>query len=206
MIKCWVHYSLRIPPLVFRGATSLRNLIAPNIINPPKRSTFFHNMEGFLFCKRWSVSWNDFIRDRKLLQFSSTQTSHLYAIWSFISCHIRNVVYMLHCPCGLQHVGCTIRKLHIGLEEHIENIKHGFQGYSVSKHYAQSHNEKPAVTIFLVIDKHNPHWRGLIACRDISCLETRWIYDLKCFTPFGLIIEWDINCFFSINWDSLYSY
>ena len=102
---------------------------------------------------------------------------------------------MLKCPCGLQYVGRTKRPLQVRLNEHINNIRLGYTKHSVSKHYLLAHNKNPKNTIFLGIDKFSPHWRGSHLVRTISQLEMSWVHRLKCYTPFGLNIEVDVNCF-----------
>ena len=49
--------------------------------------------------------------------------------------------------------------------------------------------------MFLGIDKFRPHWRGSSLVREISKLEMAWIHKIKCYTPFGLNIEVDVNAF-----------
>lgn len=110
-------------------------------------------------------------------------------------CTTLNVVYLLICPCGLQYVGSTIQAMNVRVNEHITNIKKCFLKHSVSRHYLECHNKNPAGTTFIAIDRVNPDWRGSVNKREISRLETRWIYDLKCYTPFGLNVDWDVNCF-----------
>lgn len=43
------------PKMIYRGVPSLKNKLAPNIINPPIKPTFFHNWTGFNPCKRCTV-------------------------------------------------------------------------------------------------------------------------------------------------------
>lgn len=88
------------------------------------------------------------------------------------------------CPCGLQCVGRTMRAMNVRVKEHITNIKKGFPKHSVSRHYLEWHNENPAGTTFIA--RFTPHWRGSMTKREIAQLETRCIYDLKCYTSFEL--------------------
>lgn len=46
------------------------------------------------------------------------------------------------------------------MNKHIGNIKRGFPGHSVSKHYAQCHGKNPDGTLFMAIDKFVPDWIG----------------------------------------------
>lgn len=102
---------------------------------------------------------------------------------------------MVQCPGGLQYVGRTKRPLQVRLNEHINNTRRSFTKHSVSKHYLTVHNRNPSNTIFLGFDKYRPHWRGSCLVRSISKLEMSWVYRIKCYTPFGLNIDVDINYF-----------
>lgn len=102
---------------------------------------------------------------------------------------------MLQCPCGLQYMGNTKRTMQIRLGEYITNIRNGFKYPSVSKHYATHHNRDPANTLFIGIDKFSAHWRGSAYIRGLSRLEITWIYRVRCYTPFGLNIDVDMNTF-----------
>lgn len=81
------------------------------------------------------------------------------------------------------------------LEEHVGNIKQGFPKHNLSKHYAKHHNKNLDGTLFVPIEKLNPHWRGTNRVRSISKIETQWIFDMKSYVPHGLNVDWDINCF-----------
>lgn len=122
-----------------------------------------------------------------------------HEIESFITCATEGLVYLLQCPCGLQYVGRTKRPLSVRLNEHITNIKAGFLKHSVSKHSLLAHNRDPSKTIFLGIDRYSPHWHGSSLVRSISKLEMSWIHTIKCYTPFGLNIEVDVNAFIAIH-------
>lgn len=64
---------------------------------------------------------------------------------------------MLNCPCGQQYIGRTIRKLQNRVKEHLANIRSGFPGHSVSKHYAKYHGKNLAGTIIIGIDHVHHH-------------------------------------------------
>lgn len=95
----------------------------------------------------------------------------------------------------LQYVGRTTRALNIRIGEHIGNIKRGFIGHSVSKHFRLCHNQNSSLLQVIAIEKYVPHWGGDNLKRNISRRGTKWIYDLQCYRPWGLNIEWDTNCF-----------
>lgn len=67
--------------------------------------------------------------------------------------------------------------------------------HSISKHYAIHHNRKPANTLFIGIDKFSAHWRGSSLVMELSRLEMAWIHRLRCYTPYGLNVDVDINAF-----------
>lgn len=84
-----------------------------------------------------------------------------------------------------------MRMLQIRLEEHIGNIKRGFRGHNLSKHYAKHHNRNPAGTLFIALEKFTLHWRGSHIRKSISRLEICCTYNLKTYIPFGLNIDLD---------------
>lgn len=182
------------PRVLFRGATSFRHMLAPNVPDPPVRLSFFGDLKGFSPCRRCAVCKVNTVKDRRLTEFTSVNTGLTYPIKSLITCTTKCVVYLLRCPCGLEYVGRTVRKLHVRLGEHITNIKQGFDKHSVSRHYDLVHNRDPTGTTFIGIEKYIPHWRGSNGKRTISRAETNWIYRLGSHAPSGLNIEWDINC------------
>lgn len=183
------------PRILFRGAMNLRHTLAPNVPDPPQRSTFFGDLKGFSPCRRCRVCRVNAVCQRRLTEFTSTGTGVTYPINSLITCASKCVVYLLRCPCGLEYVGRTTRKLSVRLGEHITNIKQGFDKHSVSRHYDEVHNRDPSGTTFIGIEKYVPHWRGSNGKRTISRSETNWIFRLGSHAPNGLNIEWDINCF-----------
>lgn len=95
----------------------------------------------------------------------------------------------------LQYVGRTMRAMNVRVNEHLTNIRKGFLKHTVSRHYLEHHNKYPVGTTIIAIDRFTPHWRGSFTKREISRLETRWIYNLKCYTPSGMNVEWDVNSF-----------
>lgn len=41
--------------VIYRGATSMQGSVAPNVVDPPKWTSFFHQMKGFYPCCRCNV-------------------------------------------------------------------------------------------------------------------------------------------------------
>lgn len=145
------------PQMVYKGAPSLRNRVAPNVLNSPIiKASLFENLAGFYQCRRCRVCSHNGCTQRRTHMFSSTSTSREHEIELFITCFTEGVVYLNQCPCGLQYVGRTKRPLSVRLNEHITNIKSGFLKHSVSKHYILVHNKDRSRTIFMGIDKYCP--------------------------------------------------
>lgn len=147
------------PQVVFKGASSLGNKIAPSIQDPPREHRhFFQNLTGYYQCKKCQVCSLDSCRDRKISGFVSTSTSCSFQVKPFITCSSEGVVYLIQCPCGLKYVGRTKRALQVRLNEHIGNIRRGFKNHSVSRHYDEVHHRDPSNTLYMGIDKYTPHW------------------------------------------------
>lgn len=82
--------------------------------------------------------------------------------------------------------------LYVRLAKHVGN---GGEKHNLSRNYAKYHYKNSKGTRFIALDKGSPHCRGTNMVRSISRLETRWIFDMKSYVPFGLNVDWDINCF-----------
>lgn len=181
--------------VTFRGAPALRGRLAPNVLDPPSKPKFFHNLVGFFPCKRCNVCKINLERPKKFTDFISTVDNSIYHIKFFATCTTPFIVYLITCPCNKQYVGRTIRSFAIRVNEHITSIIKGKTNHSVPKHYLIKHNKDPKGTRFQIIDRFEAPWRGASSKRGVSRLETYWIYTLKSYTPFGMNIEWDINSF-----------
>lgn len=167
-----------LPQVVFRGVSSLRDMVAPNVCDPQNtKLMFFQNMTGFYKCKKCSVCSVNGISGKKTTQFSSHSIAQVFQIRTFITCSTPKMVYLLICPSnlfGLQYIGRTIRPLQVRPNEHIGNIRRGFKGHLVSRHYLEVHNKNPSGTCFLATDKLKLHWKGGSRRREISKLEMSW--------------------------------
>lgn len=184
------------PRVVFRGVASLGSKVAPSVQDPPcENRNFLQNLTGYYKCGRCQVCSLNANRARRITQFTSTSTLRSYDIKPFITCTSVGVVYLLQCPCGLQDVGRTKRALWVRLNEHIGNIKRGYDKHPVSRHYDQVHNRDPSNTLFVGIDKYKPHWRGSLLVREISKSEMSWIHRLKSYVPRGMNVDVDVNAF-----------
>lgn len=68
------------PKVIFRGVSSLRGKIAPNTINPPTRSSFFHYLVGYFPCRKCTVCQYNSCGGRKSLEYKSNVTNRVYPI------------------------------------------------------------------------------------------------------------------------------
>lgn len=114
--------------VVYRVAPSLRVRIAPNVIDTPVRTTFFHNLKGYYPCRKCNVCHHNTCGRRKSDMFKSTTTNPSYQMKHFTTCTTKNIVYLLNCPCK-NNVGRTICLFSVKVNEHIANIKKGFLNY-----------------------------------------------------------------------------
>lgn len=181
--------------IIFRGAPSLQGQVAPNIINPPARPSFFHDWTGFYPCKKCVVCRHNIPIRRKLTEFTSTVTGKRYTIKPFCTCNTRYIVYLIVCPCGKQYVGRTTRTFTKRVSEHISLIKSRDSKHSVPRHYKEVHNSDPTGSLFMIIDKYTPPWRGGALTRGVSRLEMFWIHELRSLYPRGMNVDLDINAF-----------
>lgn len=163
-------------------------------------SLFFINLKALILVE--NVQFAMLIKAKKICQFKSHTTVKVYDINTFITCTSKNVVYLLIFSCGLQYVDRTMSAMNVRFKEHLANIRKGFPKHTVSRHYLKCHNKNPAGTTVIAIDRFTPHWRGCVTKREISWIETHWIYDLKCYNPFGLNVDWNVNSFINTCWFS----
>lgn len=167
------------PQIIFKGASSLIGLLPVCRILWKWIDVFFRTSKVIIAVKN-VVCFLNKCKDRKIFNFVSTSTARTFKVEPFITCSSEGVVYLIQCPCGLQHMERTKRALKVRLNEHISNIGKGFKNHSVSRHYVEVHHRDPSSTLFIGIDKYKPHWRrGSSLIREISRQEMAWIYRLK---------------------------
>lgn len=61
--------------VIYRGAPSLKSRIVHNVINPPKKPTFFQDSKGYYPCRKCNVCVHNICGWRKSECFESTTTS-----------------------------------------------------------------------------------------------------------------------------------
>lgn len=185
------------PQFIYRKAPTLRDKLAPGVINPPKKqtSTLFSFLTGFFACGKCPACKKVRNNIKKRKNFIATATQVSYEIKELITCTTQGVVYMLECSCNLQYIGRTSRALHVRIGEHISNIKRGVTNHTVSRHFKIHHHKSPRDLKFWGIEKVTRHWRGGHFIRQLSRRESSWIYECKVLAPLGLNADFDLNCF-----------
>lgn len=148
------------PRFIYRCAPNLRNRLAPNVLNPPKKVGTFLDVTGFYYCKKGKACKLMRNNARKVLNFTSFSTGSEYKIKKFITCKLTHVTYHIICPCELQYVGCTKINLCTRINEHLNSIKNGFPKHSLSNHFRTDHSKDSSMTTFFGIDKIDTNWRG----------------------------------------------
>lgn len=88
--------------VIYRGTPSLRGQIAPNVIDPPTRPSFFHNLKGYYPCCKCNVCVHNACRRRKSKTFESTSTSAIYQMKHCTTYATHHIVYLITCPCKKQ--------------------------------------------------------------------------------------------------------
>ena len=186
-----------VPKFIYRKAPGLRNQVARNVPDPPKKTLTFLDIPGFHNCTRCKAckTTRKPGASRKRTQFKSHVTGENFQIKPLITCDSDHVTYVIECPCPLQYVGRTTRKLRIRINEHLANIRNDFPNHSVSRHFSEFHKSDPTLCVFYGIDKLVKNWRGTHMTRSISQNETMWINKMQTMHPTGLNIELDLNCF-----------
>lgn len=128
--------------VTYRGATSMQGSVSLNVVDPPKRTSFYQ-LKGFYSFRRCNVCHHNTCGRRKTEVFTSTTTGRSYPMKQFTTCAMHHIVYLLTCPCKKQYVGNTIRPFSVRANEHITNIKNGKTNHNVPKHYIRQHNKDP---------------------------------------------------------------
>lgn len=182
---------------IYRRAPNLRNKLAPNIHDSPKKKITFLDQTGFFYCRRCKACKTTRKNIRKIDQFKFFRTGREYSIKKLITCKSTHITYVVACPCGLQYIGWTTRFLSIRINEHFNNIKKGFPKHSLSNHFRMYHNRDPSLATFFGIDRVEPHWREGNMTQGISKNETEWIFRLNRLNPARINVDIDLNFFLS---------
>lgn len=63
------------PDVIYRGVSSLRNIVAPYIVDPPRKSLFFQELNP---CHKCGVCRVYAFKGMKMYSFSSNKTNKIY--------------------------------------------------------------------------------------------------------------------------------
>lgn len=186
------------PNIVYKRAPSLRDKLVHNVVEPPlSRPKMFWDLKGFYGCGRCYTCIRVPTNTKRVKEFQHPHTNHIYTIRDFISCNTVGVVYAVKCPCDFLYIGRTTRALKDRMEEHVRNIRKGFDKHYLSIHFKEVHNKSTVGMRFWGIEAPKKHWRGSIYTREISKRESWWIHQLGSLFPGGLNKEFDLRCFLS---------
>ena len=109
--------SLEKPLFSYRRGKSIRNMLVhtrPLVPRPNVNSTpFFPKISGHHPCGSCRICHLTSVTHSVKLQDGSS-----WALRDFSNCNTPNVVYLIECPCGLQYVGMTPRKVKLRIIEH----------------------------------------------------------------------------------------
>lgn len=132
--------------------------------------------------------------------FSSCATSTFMTYRSALPALIRGVAYLLWCLFVLQYVGQNTWALIVSIGKHLANIHKRFKGHSLSKHYYLYHNRNPSSLQLIGIEKYSPPWRKSNLWITILRRKTCSKFDLRTFSPWGLNVDWKMNCYINNSW------
>lgn len=90
--------------VIFRGARSIQEQIALNVIDPPKNICLFQQCKGYYPCRKCNVCLHNTCGRCKTDTFMSSVTQQIYSMKHFTTCATRFIVYLLTCPCKKQYV------------------------------------------------------------------------------------------------------
>lgn len=172
-------------------------MIAPNVPDPPKKNPTF--LMDPVFATALGVKRPAPLNEQERKTLNSKVTQQEFTIKP-LTCNSNHVTYVLECPCSLQYVGRTTRKLRVRINEHVAKISKSFLNHSASRHFRMFHNRDPRLLTFYGIDKITPHWRGTDLKKAVSQNETKCLYRLYTMQPQGLNIELDLNSFLTNNY------
>lgn len=151
---------------------------------PPLKPKMFWDIKGFHSCGHCYSCTRVPRNVRKVNEFTNPQDNRLYNIRDFISCDTVCVVYAVKCPCNKIYVGRT-KALIALMEEHVRNIRKGFDKHFLSVHFRDAHKSTDGMQ-FWGIEAPKHHSRGSNYVRDINKRESWWIHQLGSLTPGGV--------------------
>lgn len=94
-----------------------------------------------------------------------------------VGSHVKFVVYLLKCPCGVCYVGRTKRELKIRVSEHKSSIRNRDEKSSVARHFNTAGHDVCSLR-FQGIEEVRPVKRGRDRERRLLQREAFWIHTL----------------------------
>lgn len=182
------------PIIIFRKATNLKDHITSSYIK--EYDMIKNKWSGFQNCgqcKACSDIGNNI--SRKIIRELQTKDGITYRLKGYTTCDTENIIYLIQCPCGLNYVGRTCRKLKTRIREHWRNIKLGVYTHPLSAHYKKKHDQNPKGSKFWALEVVKKWWRGENLDKKLSRREGFWIYQLNSLIPGGLNADFELKCF-----------
>lgn len=128
------------PKIIYKRAPSLCDKLVHNVVEPPlPKPKRFCDLKGFYGCERCYSCIRVPTNNKRVKEFHNPHTDQVYTIRDFISCNTVGVVYVVKCPCDFMYVGRTTRALKDRMEEHVRNIRKGFDKHYLSVHFKEVH-------------------------------------------------------------------
>ena len=93
----------------------------------------------------------------------------------FTNCNTSGVVYLITCPCGLQYVGMTTRKVKLRISEHRSIIRYHKQSTKLTAHLLEMNHTADDVK-WVVLEALMP-WNDLE--KRLFEREQRWVFRLS---------------------------
>ncbi|OCT59690.1 hypothetical protein XELAEV_18000551mg [Xenopus laevis] len=108
-----------------------------------------------------------------------------YKLKSYTNCKSTCVVYVMHCICGKQYVGKTLREFRRRFIEHVGDVKHK-HNTSISVHINECHNGNIKAMRFVAVEQLKQTTRVGDVNKKLLKAEARWIYTMNSRSPNGL--------------------
>lgn len=146
------------PRIVYKRAPNLSDKLVHNIVKPPPpKPKMFWDINVFYDCGRCYSCIRVPNNIKKVKSFVNPQSNQTHAIEDFISCDTVGVVYAVKFPWNIIYVGRTIRVLKDRMEEHVRNIRKGFDKHFLSIHFRDVHNKSTVGMQFWGIEALKHH-------------------------------------------------
>uniref|UniRef100_A0A8C5PUJ4 Reverse transcriptase domain-containing protein n=1 Tax=Leptobrachium leishanense TaxID=445787 RepID=A0A8C5PUJ4_9ANUR len=175
--------------IICRGVKNLKMELTHKVRNKKTINHFglqagFHQCGNCLNCRN--------TKSKKQITSVIERNGKPTKLKGIMTCFSKNVIYVLTCPCGLKYVGRTTRPLNIRIQEHIRNIKKGFDKHSVSLQFKLKHGQNPEGLQFMAVQKLEPFWRGGSLETRLGKEEMRWIFLMNTLQPHGLNADFEL--------------